>query len=81
MEKVKVIHHSSFFSLVNFLQEGKYLQLSISMKQSCLSMGKYCKSMGHDAVIVSLQVEVVEEYATCKMGELHVCIWSDLRYE
>ena len=31
-------------------------------------MGKYCKSMGHDAVIVSLQVEVVEEYATLKDG-------------
>ena len=42
-------------------QWGEYSQLSISMKHSCLSMGKYCKSMGQDAVIVSLQIETVEE--------------------
>ena len=39
---------------------GEYSQLSISMKHSCLSMGKYCRSMGQDAVIVSLQIETVE---------------------
>jgi len=32
-----------------------YLQLSISIWHSCRSIGKYCKFMGHDAVIVKLK--------------------------
>lgn len=32
-----------------------YLQLSISIWQSCRSIGKYCRFIGHDAVIVKLQ--------------------------
>ena len=32
-----------------------YSQLSISMKHSCLSIGKYWRSMGQEAVIVSLK--------------------------
>lgn len=32
-----------------------YLQLSISMWQSWRSIGKYCKFIGHDAVIVKLE--------------------------
>lgn len=38
-----------------------YLQLSISMWQSCRSIGKYCKFIGHDAVIVNLQSEENEK--------------------
>lgn len=33
----------------------KYLQLSISMWHNCRSIGKYCRFMGHDAVIVNLE--------------------------
>lgn len=33
----------------------KYLQLSISMWHNCLSIGKYCRFIGHDAVIVNLE--------------------------
>lgn len=32
-----------------------YLQLSISIWHSCLSIGKYCKFIGQDAVIVNLK--------------------------
>lgn len=34
---------------------AKYLQLSISMWHSCRSMGKYCRFIGHDAVMVNLK--------------------------
>lgn len=33
----------------------KYLQLSISIWHNCRSIGKYCRFMGHDAVIVNLE--------------------------
>lgn len=39
-----------------------YLQLSISMMQSCRSIGKYCRFMGQEAVMVSLQVALTKEY-------------------
>lgn len=36
--------------------ESMYLQLSISMWHSCRSIGKYCKFIGHDAVMVNLWI-------------------------
>lgn len=48
------------------LRESKWpdnLQLSISMTQCCLSMGKYCRFIGHDAVMVSLWT-AAEEHET-----------------
>ncbi|KAF7263743.1 hypothetical protein GWI33_001284, partial [Rhynchophorus ferrugineus] len=38
-----------------FQRNVYYLQLSISIWHSCLSMGKYCKFIGHEAVIVNLK--------------------------
>lgn len=41
-------------SMYNYI---KYLQLSISMWHNCRSIGKYCRFIGHDAVIVNLKLE------------------------
>ena len=47
---------NDFTCLIGAVIIMPYLQLSISMKHSCLSIGKYCRSMGQEAVIVSLKV-------------------------
>lgn len=47
--------HFSFRYVWIYTRARAYLQLSISIWQSCRSIGKYCRFIGHDAVIVKLQ--------------------------
>jgi hypothetical protein len=49
-----------FFFLSKFFISNLvwYLQLSISIWHNCLSIGKYWRFIGHEAVIVSLKIEL-----------------------
>lgn len=47
--------HFSFRYVCIYTRARAYLQLSISIWQSCRSIGKYCRFIGHDAVIVKLE--------------------------
>ena len=56
----------------------KYSQLSISMQQSCRSMGKYWRNIGQEAVIVNLKILV---FATTAANEAKYNIerWLNMR--
>jgi len=49
------MHLCNMYKSIHTHTRVAYLQLSISIWHSCRSIGKYCKFMGHDAVIVKLK--------------------------